>query len=124
MSSGFELASPAEKCPLHALTQLKSYFSDPSGYILEVSTVLDLLAECPQSPFISVEICDAGFSLVMIPDSEFLDSEAEVRKETEREKNSGEMLKARQGTLVQVSPASNLRVQPKRKASMLPMEQS
>ncbi|KAI5145179.1 Protein Tasor 2 [Manis pentadactyla] len=60
----------------------------------------------------------------MTPDSEFLDSEAEVRKETEREKNSGKMLKARQGTVVQVSPASNLRVQPKRKASMLPVVQS
>ncbi|XP_073085507.1 protein TASOR 2 isoform X3 [Manis javanica] len=124
LSSGFDLASPAEKCPLHALTQLKSYFSDPSGYMLEVSTALDLLAECPQSPCISDGICDAGFSLVMTPDSEFLDSEAEVRKETKREKNSGEMLKARQGTVVQVSPASNLRVQPKRKASMLPVVQS
>ncbi|XP_063116250.1 protein TASOR 2 isoform X3 [Cavia porcellus] len=54
-------------------------------------------------------ICDAGFSLVMTPDPEFLDSEAEVKKETETEKNFEEMFKA----------ASNLRVQPKRKAAML-----
>ncbi|KAK2498555.1 hypothetical protein MC885_010000, partial [Smutsia gigantea] len=124
LSSGFDLASPAEKCPLKSLAQLKSYFSDPSGYILEVSTALDLLAECPQSPCISDGICDAGFSLVITPDPEFLDLEAEVRKETETEKNSGEMFKARrQGTVVQVSPASNLRVQPKRKANLLPVVQ-
>ncbi|XP_066886291.1 protein TASOR 2 isoform X10 [Kogia breviceps] len=124
VSSGFDLTPPAEKCPLQSLTQLRSYFSDPNGYILEVSTVLDLLAECPQSPCISDGICDAGFSLVMTPDPEFHDSEAEVRKETETQKNSEEMFQARQGALVPLGPASNLRVQRKRKASTLPMVQS
>ncbi|KAB0394110.1 hypothetical protein E2I00_017438, partial [Balaenoptera physalus] len=124
VSSGFDLTPPAEKCPLQSLTQLRSYISDPNGYILEVSTVLDLLAECPQSPCISDGICDVGFSLVMTPDPEFHDSEAEVRKETETQKNSEEMFKARQGALVPLSPASNLRVQPKRKASTLPVVQS
>ncbi|XP_059953550.1 protein TASOR 2 isoform X4 [Mesoplodon densirostris] len=124
VSSGFDLTPPAEKCPLQSLTQLRSYFSDPNGYILEVSTVLDLLAECPQSPCISDGICDAGFSLVMTPDPEFHESEAEVRKETETQKNSEEMFKARQGALVPLSPASNLRVQRKRKASTLPVVQS
>ncbi|XP_028350653.1 protein TASOR 2 isoform X4 [Physeter macrocephalus] len=124
VSSGFDLTPPAEKCPLQSLTQLRSYFSDPNGYILEVSTVLDLLAECPQSPYISDGICDAGFSLVMTPDPEFHDSEAEVRKETETQKNSEEMFQARQGALVPLGPASNLRVQRKRKASTLPVVQS
>lgn len=124
LSNGFDLVPPAETCPLQSLTQLKSYFSDPSGYILEVSTALDLLAERPQSPYVSDGICDAGFSLVMTPDPEFLDSEAEVRKETETEKNSEEMFKARQRAVVPLSPASNLRVRPKRKASMPPMVQS
>ncbi|XP_054447132.1 protein TASOR 2, partial [Pteronotus mesoamericanus] len=118
LSNSFDLVPPAEKCPLQYLTQLKSYFSDPRGYILEVSTALDLLAERPQSPCISDGICDAGFSLVMTPDSEFLDSEAEVRRETETKKNSEEMFKARKRTVVPLNPASNLRVQPKRKASM------
>ncbi|XP_004691278.1 PREDICTED: protein FAM208B [Condylura cristata] len=124
LSHGFDLVPPAEKCPLESLTQLQSYLSDPSGYILEVSTALDLLAEHPQSPCISDGICDAGFSLVMTPDPEFLDSEAEVRKEAETENNSAETFKARQGMLVPVSSASNLRVQPKRKASTLSMEQN
>ncbi|XP_058388344.1 protein TASOR 2 isoform X1 [Diceros bicornis minor] len=124
LSNGFDLVPPAEKCPLQSLTQLKSYFSDPSGYILEVSTALDLLAERPQSPYISDGICDAGFSLVMTPDPEFLDSEAEVRKEAETERNSEEMFKARQRAVVPLSPASNLRVRPKRKASMPPGVQS
>nr|XP_044618243.1 protein TASOR 2 isoform X5 [Equus asinus] len=124
LSNGFDLVPPAETCPLQSLTQLKSYFSDPSGYILEVSTALDLLAERPQSPYVSDGICDAGFSLVMTPDPEFLDSEAEVRKETETEKNSEEMFKARQRAVVPLSPASNLRVRPKRKASMPPMVQT
>ncbi|ELK16892.1 hypothetical protein PAL_GLEAN10015739 [Pteropus alecto] len=124
LSNGFDLVPPAEKCPLQSLTQLKSYFSDPSGYILEVSTALDLLAERPQSPSILDGICDAGFSLVMTPDPEFLDSEAEVRKETEIEKNSDKMFKARKRTVAPLNPASNLRVQPKRKASMPPVVQS
>ncbi|KAM4812307.1 protein TASOR 2 isoform X2 [Urocitellus parryii] len=117
-SNGFDLVPPPEKCPLQFLTQLKSYFSDPSGYTLEVSAALDLLAERPQSPCISDGICDAGFSLVMTPDSEFLDSEVEVRKETETEKNSEEISTAKKGVVVPLNPASNLRVQPKRKASM------
>ncbi|XP_053521823.1 protein TASOR 2 isoform X4 [Artibeus jamaicensis] len=124
LSNSFDLVPPAEKCSLKSLTQLKSYFSDPSGYILEVSTALDLLAERPQSPCISDGICDAGFSLVMTPDSEFLDSEAEVRRETETKKNSEETFKARKRTVVPLNPASNLRVQPKRKASTPPLVQS
>lgn len=124
LSNGFDLVPPAEKCPSQSLTQLKSYFSDPDGYVLEVSTAVDLLAERPQSPCISDGICDAGFSLVMTPDPEFLDSEVEVRKETETEKNPEEMFKARQGALVPLSAASNLRVQPKRKASVPPAVQS
>ncbi|KAG5201533.1 hypothetical protein JEQ12_004296 [Ovis aries] len=124
VSSGFDLTPPAEKCPLQSLTQLKSYFSDASGYILGVSTVLGLLAERPQSPCISDGICDAGFSLVMTPDPEFRDSEAEGRKDTETGNNSEDVFQARQGALVPLSLAPNLRVQPKRKASTLPMVQS
>ncbi|XP_040307464.1 protein TASOR 2 isoform X5 [Herpailurus yagouaroundi] len=124
LSSGFDLAPPAEKCPLQSFTQLKSYFSDPTGYILEVSTALDLLAERPQSPCISDGICDAGFSLVMTPDPEFLESEAEVRKETETEKNPEDMSKARQGAVISLNPALGRRVQPKRKASVPPAVQS
>ncbi|KAM9672893.1 protein TASOR 2 isoform 2-T2 [Trichechus inunguis] len=124
LSNGFDSVPLAEKCPLQSLTQLKSYFSDPSGYILEVSTALDLLAEHPQSPCVSDGICDAGFSLVMTPDPEFLDSEAELRKETETENNSEEIFKARKGSMVPLSPAANLRVQPKRKASAPLMIQS
>ncbi|XP_073912826.1 protein TASOR 2 isoform X3 [Castor canadensis] len=117
--NGFDMVSPPEKCSVESLIQLKSYFSDPSGYALEVSTALDLLADRPQSPYISDGICDAGFSLVMTPDREFLDSEAEGKKETETEKNSEKMLKAKKGSVVPLNPpASNLRVQPKRKASM------
>nr|XP_054293168.1 protein TASOR 2 isoform X2 [Pongo pygmaeus] len=123
LPSGFDLIPPAEKCPSESLTQLNSYFSDPSAYILEVSTALDLLAEHPQSPCVSDGICDAGFSLVMTPDPEFLVSEAEVRKETETKKDSEEMLKAKK-RVVPLSPASNLRVQPKRKASMPHVVQS
>ncbi|XP_053428918.1 protein TASOR 2 isoform X2 [Nycticebus coucang] len=119
LSSDFDWVSPAEKCPSESLTQLKSYFSDPSSYILEVSTALDLLAEPPQSPCVSDGICDAGFSLVMTPDPEFLDSEAEVRKETETKKKS-EVLKAKKGVVIPPSPARSLRVQPKRKASSPP----
>lgn len=123
-SSDFDLVPPPEKCPVEFLTQLRSYFSDPSGYTLEVSTALDFLAEHPQSPCISDGICDAGFSLVMTPDPEFLDSEVEIRKETETEKNSEEILRVKKGTVVPLSPASNLRVQPKRKASMPLLGQS
>ncbi|XP_012520382.1 PREDICTED: protein FAM208B [Propithecus coquereli] len=124
LSSGFDWVPPAEKCPSESLTQLKSYFSDPSGYIFEVSTALDLLAEPPQSPCVSDGICDAGFSLVMTPDPELLDSEAEVRKETETKKKSEEILKAKKGVVVPLSRASSLRVQPKRKASTPPVVQS
>ncbi|XP_027628276.1 protein FAM208B isoform X3 [Tupaia chinensis] len=124
LSSGFDMFPPAEKCPLESLTQLKSYFSNPSGYILEVSTALDLLAQHPQSSCISHGICDAGFSLVTTPEPEFLDSEVGVRKNTETENNSKEMLKVRKRAVVPLSPASNLRVQPKRKASMPPIVQS
>ncbi|XP_023086272.2 protein TASOR 2 isoform X3 [Piliocolobus tephrosceles] len=124
LPSGFDLIPPAEKCPSESLTQLNSYFSDPSAYILEVSTALELLAEHPQSPCVSDGICDAGFSLVMTPDPEFLGSEAEVRKETETKKDSEEMLKAKKRFVVPLSPASNLRVQPKRKASMPHVVQS
>ncbi|XP_066135639.1 protein TASOR 2 isoform X2 [Saccopteryx bilineata] len=124
LSNDFDLVPPAKNFPLQSLTQLKSYFSNPDGYILEVSTMLDLLEECPQSPCISDGICDPGFSLVMTPDPEFLDSEAEIRNKTETKKNSEEMFKARMRTVVPLNPASNLRVQPKRKASMLPVIQS
>uniref|UniRef100_A0A8B9X9N5 Transcription activation suppressor family member 2 n=1 Tax=Bos mutus grunniens TaxID=30521 RepID=A0A8B9X9N5_BOSMU len=124
VSSGFDLTPPAEKCPLQSLTQLKSYFSNASGYILGVSTVLGLLAERPQSPSISDGICDAGFSLVMTPDPEFHNSETEGRKDTETGNNSEDVSQARQGALVPLSLAPNLRVQPKRKASKLPMVQS
>lgn len=124
VSSAFDLTPPAEKCPLQSLTQLKSYFSDASAYILGVSTVLSLLAERPQSPCISDGICNTGFSLVMTPDPEFHDSEAEGRKDTETGNNSEDVFQARQGALVPLSLARNLRVQPKRKASTLPMVQS
>uniref|UniRef100_A0A8C8Z5U0 Transcription activation suppressor family member 2 n=1 Tax=Prolemur simus TaxID=1328070 RepID=A0A8C8Z5U0_PROSS len=124
LPSGFDWVPPAEKCPSESLTQLKSYFSDPSGYIFEVSTALDLVAEPPQSPCVSDGICDAGFSLVMTPDPELLDSEAEVRKETEMKKKSEEILKVKKGVVVPLGRASNLRVQPKRKASMPPSVQS
>lgn len=124
LANGLDLVPPAEKCPSQSFSILKSYFSHPSGYVLEVSTALDLLAERPQSPSILDGICDAGFSLVMTPDPEFLDSEAEVRKETETEKNSDEMFKGRKRTVTVLNPASNLRVQPKRKASMPPVVQS
>ncbi|XP_077801798.1 protein TASOR 2 isoform X11 [Macaca mulatta] len=124
LPSGFDLIPPAEKCPSESLTQLNSYFSDPSAYILEVSTALDLLAEHPQSPCVSDGICDAGFSLVMTPDPDFPGSEAEVRKETETKKDSEEMLKAKKRVVVPLNPASNLRVQPKRKASMPHVVQS
>ncbi|XP_060048379.1 protein TASOR 2 isoform X3 [Erinaceus europaeus] len=113
-SSDLDLMPPAEKCPLQSFAQLQSYFSNPSGYVLEVSAALDLLAERPQSPCVSDGICDAGFSLVMTPDSEFLDVEADVRKETEPEDSED----TRQEGTAPLSTASNLRVQPKRKASM------
>ncbi|KAM8804218.1 protein TASOR 2 isoform 3-T3 [Rhynchonycteris naso] len=124
LSNDFDLVPPAKKFPLQSLTQLKSYFSNPDGYILEVSTALDLLEECLQSPCISDGICDPGFSLVIPPDPEFLDSEAEVKRETETKKNSEEMFKARMRRVVPLNPASNLRVQPKRKASVPPVVQS
>uniref|UniRef100_A0A8C4FE30 Transcription activation suppressor family member 2 n=1 Tax=Catagonus wagneri TaxID=51154 RepID=A0A8C4FE30_9CETA len=123
-SSDFDLVPPAERCPQRCLTQLKSYFSDPSGYALDVSAALGLLAERPQSPCISDGICDAGFSLAVTPDPEFHDSETEVREETETEKNPEEMFKAGQGAVVLLRPASSLRAQPKRKASALPAVRS
>ncbi|XP_055970527.1 protein TASOR 2 [Sorex fumeus] len=112
----------AEKCPLESLSQLRSYLSDPSSYILEVSAALDFLTEPPQSPCVLDGICDAEFSLVMTPDPEFLESEVGVRKKTE--KNSEEALKARQKTAIPAGLASNVRVQPKRKASTPSMVQS
>ncbi|XP_051050768.1 protein TASOR 2 isoform X3 [Phodopus roborovskii] len=117
LSHAFDLAPPLEKCPSESLIQLKSYFSDPSGYTLDLSTTLDLLAEHPQCPCISDGICDAGFSLVMTPDPEFRDSEMELRKETETTKKSGKTLRVKKRAMALLTPASNLRVQPKRKAS-------
>ncbi|XP_048223967.1 protein TASOR 2 [Perognathus longimembris pacificus] len=120
----FDLIPPPEKCPLESFIQLKSYISDSSGYSLDVSTAQDLLAERPQTPFLSDGICDAGFSLVMTPDPEFLDSEAEVKKETEKE-NSATMLDTKNsGALGAVNPPeSNLRAQSKRKVN-IPLVQS
>lgn len=117
LSHAFDLAPSLEKCPLECLTQLTSYFSDPSGYTLDLSTALDLLAEPPPFPCISDGICDAGFSLVMTPDPEFLDSEMEIRKETETTKKCGKTLRVKKRAVTPLTPASNLRVQPKRKAS-------
>uniref|UniRef100_A0A8C5KX66 Transcription activation suppressor family member 2 n=1 Tax=Jaculus jaculus TaxID=51337 RepID=A0A8C5KX66_JACJA len=111
-STGSDLVPPPEKCSLDSLIQLKAYLSDPDGYTLEVATVLDSLVEHPLSPCISDGVCDAGFSLVMTPDPEFLDSEAEV----ETEKSAEDML-TEESAVVVVSPASALRAQPKRKAS-------
>lgn len=116
LSHAFDLAPPLEKCPPESLTQMKSYFSDPSGYTLDLSTTLDILAEHPQCPCVSDGICDAGFSLVMTPDPEFLDSEMELRKETETTK-SGKTLRTKKRAVALLTPVSNLRVQPKRKAS-------
>lgn len=116
-TDSFDIAPPAEKCPLESLSLLQSYFSAPDGYVLDVSTALGLLQQ-PQYP-ISDGICDAEFSLVMTPDPEFLDSETQVRKEAGTEENFKERLKAQNGTAVPLSPVSNLRVQPKRKASMV-----
>ncbi|XP_058525502.1 protein TASOR 2 isoform X3 [Ochotona princeps] len=117
LTDGFDIAPPAEKCPLESLTLLQSYFSAPDSYVLDVSTALGLLQQ-PQCP-ISDGICDAEFSLVMTPDPEFLDSETQVRKEAGTEENSKDRLKAQNGTVDPLSPVSNLRVRPKRKASML-----
>ncbi|XP_052013335.1 protein TASOR 2 isoform X4 [Apodemus sylvaticus] len=110
----FDLPAPLETCPSESLTQLKCYFSDPTGYTLDLSAALDLLAEHPQVPCISDGICDAGFSLVMTPDPEFLDSEMEMRKETETAEKSGRTLKVKKKAM---TPSSNQRVQPKRKAT-------
>ncbi|XP_021035901.1 protein FAM208B isoform X4 [Mus caroli] len=110
----FDLPPPLETCPSESLTHLKCYFSDPAGYTLDLSAALDLLAEHPQFPCISDGVCDAGFSLVMTPDPEFLDSEMEIRKETETAEKCGRKLKVKKKA---VTPSSNQRVQPKRKAS-------
>ncbi|XP_076795524.1 protein TASOR 2 isoform X3 [Arvicanthis niloticus] len=111
---GFDLPPPLETCPSESLTHLKCYFSDPTGYTLDLSAALDLLAEHPQLPSISDGICDAGFSLVMTPDPEFLDSEMGIRKETETAEKSGRTLKVKKKAVI---PSSSQRVQPKRKAS-------
>lgn len=107
-----DLAPIAKKGPSPSLTQLRSYLSNPSGYVLEVSAALDLLAGHPLSPCISDGICDAGFSLATTPDPEVLKSEGGGRKLSE--KNSEE---ASQRTKVPLGLASTVRVQPKRKAS-------
>lgn len=113
LSHAFDLPPPLETCPSESLTHLKCYFSDPAGYTLDLSAALDLLAEHPQFPCIADGVCDAGFSLVMTPDPEFLDSEMEIRK-TETAEKSGRKLKVKKKA---VTPSSNQRVQPKRKAS-------
>lgn len=110
----FDLPPPLETCPSESLTQLKCYFSDPTGYTLDLSAALDLLAEHPQVPCISDGICDAGFSLVMTPDPEFLDSEMGMRKKTETAEKSRRTLKVKKKAM---TPSSNQRVQPKRKAT-------
>ncbi|XP_031215264.1 protein TASOR 2 isoform X4 [Mastomys coucha] len=109
----FDLPPPLETCPSESLTQLKSYFSNPTGYTLDLFAALDLLSEHPQSPYISDGICDVGFSLVMTPDPESLDSEMEI-KETETAEKSGRTLKMKKKA---VTPPSSQRVQLKRKAS-------
>ncbi|KAM4828763.1 protein TASOR 2 isoform 2-T2 [Thomomys bottae] len=121
----FDLIPPPEKCSVESFIQLKSYISDSSGYSLDVSTARDLLEERPQTPSVSDGICDAGFSLVMTPDPEFLDPEAEVKRETETE-NSENMLNADNSrAMVSVHPPASIpREQPKRKASIPLVEQS
>ncbi|XP_028625735.1 protein FAM208B isoform X2 [Grammomys surdaster] len=111
---GFDLPLPLETCPSESWTHLKCYFSDPTGYTLDLSDAMELLAEHPQAPSISDGVCDVGFSLVMTPDPEFLDSEMERRKETETAEKSGRTWKVKKKALI---PSSNQRVQPKRKAS-------
>ncbi|XP_074125525.1 protein TASOR 2 isoform X1 [Sminthopsis crassicaudata] len=107
----------SEKCSQKTLTCLKSYFSDPSGYALEITTALDLLAGHSPSPFsVSDGMCDVGFSLFMPPDTECVDSEAQVKNETDKNKNSDGTSKAENS--LHLCPTSNLRIQPKRKASM------
>ncbi|XP_032740971.1 protein TASOR 2 isoform X2 [Rattus rattus] len=113
----FDLVPAPETCPSEALAQLKCYFSDPAGYTLDLSAALDLLPEHPQFPCISDGVCDAGFSLVMTPDPEFLDSEMEIRKETKTAEKSGRTLKVKKKGVTPSTPSSNQRVQPKRKAS-------
>ncbi|EDL78586.1 rCG55938 [Rattus norvegicus] len=113
----FDLAPALETCPSESLAQLKCYFSDPAGYTLDLSAALDLLPEHPQFPCISDGVCDAGFSLVMTPDPEFLDSEMEIRKETETAEKPGRTLKVKKKGVTPSTPSSNQRVQPKRKAS-------
>ncbi|KAM5235391.1 protein TASOR 2 [Ctenodactylus gundi] len=122
LARSFDFVSPPEKCPGAFLAQLKSYFSDPSDYAVEVSAALGSLAEHPPSPFVSDGVCDSRFSLVVTPDHEFLDIEAEVRKD--QTKSSSEKMLKTQEAADPGSPAANLRVQPKRKASVVPMVQS
>ncbi|XP_020829360.1 protein TASOR 2 isoform X1 [Phascolarctos cinereus] len=118
LSSEFKSGHHSEKCTQKTLTRLKSYFSDPSGYALEITTALDLLAGHSPSPFsVSDGICDVDFSLFMPPDPELVDSEAQMKNETEKNKYSEGTGKANENT-PQLCPASNLRIQPKRKASM------
>lgn len=107
-----DLAPIAKKGPSPSLTQLRSYLSNPNGYVLEVSAALDLLAGHPLPPCISDGICDAGFSFATTPDPELLKSKGGGQKLAE--KNSEE---ASQRTKVPLGLASTVRVQPKRKAS-------
>lgn len=116
LSHAFDVVSPFEKCPAESFNQLKFYFSDPTGYSLDLTAALDLLTEQPQFPCISDGICDAGFSLVITPDPECLDSEMEI-KETETAKKSGKTSRVKKKAVTPLTPTSNLRVQPKRKAS-------
>ncbi|XP_020829362.1 protein TASOR 2 isoform X3 [Phascolarctos cinereus] len=89
LSSEFKSGHHSEKCTQKTLTRLKSYFSDPSGYALEITTALDLLAGHSPSPFsVSDGICDVDFSLFMPPDPELVDSEAQMKNETEKNKYS------------------------------------
>ncbi|XP_072510323.1 protein TASOR 2 isoform X3 [Notamacropus eugenii] len=88
LSSEFKSGHRSEKFTQKTLTRLKSYFSDPSGYALEITTALDLLSGHSPSPFsVSDGICD-GFCLFMPPDPEFVDSEAQMKNETEKNKDS------------------------------------
>ncbi|XP_074051010.1 protein TASOR 2 isoform X2 [Macrotis lagotis] len=116
--SEFKALHQSVKCSQKTFTYLKSYFSDPAGYALEITSALDMLAgHSPSSNSISDGICDVGFSLFIPPDPEFVDSEAQMKNETNKNKDSEETDKANENTL-QLYPLSNLRIQPKRKASM------
>ncbi|XP_051007394.1 protein TASOR 2 [Acomys russatus] len=115
-SPDFDLALPLEKYPAGSLNQLKYYFSDPTGYTLDLSAALDLLAGQPRFLHMSDGTCDAGFSFVTAPDPECHDSKMEI-KETETAKKSGKTLRVKKRAVTPLTPDSNLRVQPKRRAS-------